>query len=132
LSYVEKEIIERIKDEVVKSLAVQIVDEAKRNLKRWNMDTSGKLRESFEIREIEDGFEIVNTAPYADTVEYGRSPGTMPPVSAIQRWVEVKLGLQGKESKRVAWAVATKIQELGIGPKPYLRNAVYRVLGEVR
>lgn len=56
---------------------------------------------------------IVGTpAKYAEAVEYGTKPH-FPPISAIKFWVEGKLHLSGKEAKNVAWAIATKIADVG-------------------
>lgn len=48
----------------------------------------------------------------AAAVEFGTKPH-MPPVEAIQMWVEAKTGLAGKDAERVAWGVARKIRRDG-------------------
>jgi len=73
--------------------------------------------------------EVMNPVPYGLPVEYGRKPGKMPPVDAIQLWVyqkglagtysiETKLRLGSHETKQkqdrqMAWAVAKKIAKHG-------------------
>jgi len=69
--------------------------------------------------------EIVYPAPYADTIEFGRNPGQMPPPEALNNWVRRKLGVKNeKEAKRVSWAIAMAIKQRGIQPTPFLQNAI--------
>jgi hypothetical protein len=54
--------------------------------------------------------------PYAPVIEYGRKPGTMPPVDAIKLWVVRKLGISGKEADSAAWGIAKNIAKRGFSP----------------
>jgi len=77
-------------------------------------------------------------APYAIYMEYGRPPGKMPPIEAIEPWA--------KRHKLNAWAVAKTIAKKGIevgtieSPlktlgntyRPFLRPAVFQSLPEIR
>ena len=45
-------------------------------------------------------------AVYGEAVEFGRGPA-FPPIAPILFWVEKKLGLEGKEAKSAAYAIAT-------------------------
>lgn len=51
--------------------------------------------------------------PYAETVEYGRKPGSFPPVAPIALWAERKLGVAGDEAMSVGFAIARKIFHKG-------------------
>ncbi|MCF6265234.1 MAG: hypothetical protein L3J57_01660 [Desulfuromusa sp.] len=51
--------------------------------------------------------------PYGEFVERGRRPGKMPPQGVLLRWVEVKLGLSGKEAQRVEYLIRRKIGQKG-------------------
>ncbi len=58
---------------------------------------------------------VGHQSPYGDVVEMGRRPG---PISregmeGLRRWVEVKLGVSGKEADRVAFLVGRKIRQKG-------------------
>jgi|SRR6056297_359789 len=69
--------------------------------------------------------EIVYTMPYADSIEFGRNPGSMPPVVAINGWVQRKLGIKDDIiSRRIAWAIAQDIKKNGTQPRPYLQPAI--------
>lgn len=62
---------------------------------------------------------------YADVIEWGRNPGSMPPVDALVDWVRRKLGIDNEaEARSVAFAIATAIKQRGMAPSPYLRPAV--------
>lgn len=53
-------------------------------------------------------------------LEYGRKPGgRMPPVAAIERWAQLKLGKSG-----LGWAIARAIARRGTKPLKIFRSAV--------
>ena len=72
------------------------------------------------------GKRVINYAvPYADSIEFGRLPGSQPPVDPIKNWVRRKLGVKDeKEVNRIAWAIATDIKKNGLLPMPYLQPAI--------
>lgn len=56
---------------------------------------------------------IVGTSlGYAPAVELDTKPH-MPPVQPLVEWVQVVLGLDGKEAQQAAWAIALKIAKKG-------------------
>ena len=61
------------------------------------------------------------TVAYGRWVEYGRKPGKMPPVDALEPWVRLKL--KAKNPRRVAFAIAMKIAREGIKAQPFLGPA---------
>lgn len=73
---------------------------------------------------------IVYPANYADSVEYGRNAGTMPPVAPLQKWARRKLGLADKKADQVGWAIAMSIKNRGIMPSPYLQPAIMQARAE--
>ena len=75
--------------------------------------------------------EIVYPALYADIIEYGRNPGTMPPSSALESWVRRKLGINDEAKvKRLAFAIAKAIKNRGISPSMFMRRAVDKARSE--
>lgn len=50
--------------------------------------------------------------------EYGRSPGTLPPIDAIKKWIKTK-GIKPVDISEtsLAWAIAKKIQKSGTKAK---------------
>ena len=89
--------------------------------KKW--DTGFAARSgNVERRFLEK--KIVYSAPYVAAIEFGREPGSMPPVDPIYEWARRRLGMSESEAKKVAWAIAKKIEKEGIEPTPILRNAI--------
>ena len=77
--------------------------------------------------------EIVYTANYADVIEFGRLPGTQPPVDALKGWVRRKgFAKDEKEVSRIAWAIATDIKKNGLMPRPFLSPAVESAKAKLR
>lgn len=62
-------------------------------------------------------------SPLAVWVEYGTDPH---PVAAkhLEGWARRKLGLQGKEAMRAAYAIANKIRKEGMAAHPFIRPAI--------
>jgi len=74
---------------------------------------------------------IVYPAIYAENIEYGRMPGSMPPVDSLITWVKRKLGItNSKEARGIAWAIAKSIKKRGIDPSPFLEPAVEQAVEE--
>jgi len=79
---------------------------------------------------------IGSAANYANAIEHGRKPGSMPPSTALHRWVQRKLMKQrgsGKDKSNTfdtieskAYAVAKKIKEKGTVAHPHLVPAFDR------
>jgi len=64
---------------------------------------------------------------YAGVVEYGRSPGKMPPVEPIERWARSKLGQSG-----LGFVIARKIKQKGTKAQPYFEPAVKESIAEIQ
>jgi len=102
-----------------------LVDQQK--IDTGNLLKSGNVRRSFLEK------EIIYSAPYADVIEYGRSPGTMPPFEVLFKWVRRKLGVRNvKKARSIAYAIALSIKKRGIMPSPYLYNSVQKARGEFK
>ena len=76
----------------------------------------------------------VSLADYWRYIEYGRRPGKMPPVSAIENWIKVKQivphSMTLKSGKTViptipqlSFLIARSIGQRGIPPKPLFKNS---------
>ena len=98
-----------------------------------NSSATGNLQNFQTIIDINDttfsvSFEL---ADYWKYVEYGRKPGKMPPIDAIEQWVKVKPvvpnAINGRipDTRQLAFLIARKIGREGIEPKNYLRNTMY-------
>ena len=62
---------------------------------------------------------------YAEAVEGGRKPGSMPPIADLSQWVKRKLGITGDRSiKAVSWAIAKKIAQQGTKAQPFVQPVI--------
>lgn len=129
---------------------MQIVEDAKQNLRGGNSVVTGQLRASGKVQRVEGdeqqidvGFFSQNTrGGYAAYVEYGRKSGKMPPVDEIVQWLRKKSATRaGSKSalasaavfmgrkpadyiRSLAWAVARTIGKKGTRPHPFFGPAV--------
>jgi len=65
--------------------------------------------------------EVGPSVNYGRYVEFGRKPGKMPPVSALEPWVRTKL--KPKNPRAVAFLIARKIAREGVAAQPFLQPA---------
>jgi hypothetical protein len=61
---------------------------------------------------------------YPSAMERGRQPGKMPPVEALMRWVELKLGVPEADVRGVAFVIARSIARKGIQGRFFLAKAL--------
>ena len=90
---------------------------------------------SYKVSTGTGGWVIsVSLADYWKYVEYGRRPGKMPPVSAIENWIKVKQiiphSMTLKSGKTViptipqlSFLIARSIGRRGIAPKPLFQKS---------
>lgn len=50
---------------------------------------------------------------YLEFLDTGRAPGSFPPITPLENWARTKFGVDEKEATSIAFAVATKIKNLG-------------------
>lgn len=77
------------------------------------MNASGEWLQSLETEVGEDSGKI-RGRHYTEYLAKGRPPSDkLPPVSALEKWVKVKLGLSGKQANSMAWAIAQNMKKKG-------------------
>ncbi len=109
----------------IEDLAEDIFVDSQNNIIQQKIVDEGTLLNTGKVIHGEDFSEIRYDALYADTIEFGRNPGTMPPSSALQGWVRRKLGITDeKQIKSIAFLIARDIKSRGQQPRPYLGPAV--------
>lgn len=120
-----------------------LVEEYKDNLILEDVNASDNLYNSvtYMVERNDKTFEVkLSLADYWVYVEKGRrAGGKFPPVSAIERWIEVKPVLprpmsNGKlpTNKQLAYLIGRKIAIEGISPKPLLQRSVDDVWNNMR
>lgn len=111
-----------------------LVEEYKDNLILNNVNASDNLYKSVKYM-LDVGskkFEVqLQLADYWKYVENGRKPGKWPPISAIEKWIEIKPVLprpmangQLPTNKQLAFLIARKIGLEGIQPRPILDQSI--------
>lgn len=102
-----------MESEIVK-LVQGVRDEIVANYYRMKLNASGEFDR--ETKVVEDGKSIKIVAPaYIYQMEDGRRAGTMPPVSAIKKWIRDKNANAGTDiPEEAAWAIAYAIKRDGI------------------
>ena len=129
----------------LESAAMNIIADAKENLRGNESVVTGQLRASGRVQRAQDdeqaleaGFFSQGSSGYAFFVEYGRRSGKMPPVDDIEQWLKKKnrrnkavtsaAAFMGKTRssflRSIAWAIAKRIAKKGTKPHPFLGPAV--------
>ena len=111
-------------DERMDDMVDFMVGEMKDNLDRNGTTHTSDLRKSITANKKLLEKEVVITAPYAEAIEFGRLPGSMPPVEPIQEWARLKLGLSRKQANNAGWAISKSILKNGTKPQPFIRPAI--------
>jgi len=114
---------------LLEKIGILVMDKAKELVPK----DIGTLRDRIYYRVEGNKVRIFNELPYAEVYEYGRAPGTMPPVAPIEVWAK-RHGMEG-----AGWAIAKNIKKRGIkagtvksprktqsGSIPFLRPAVFQ------
>ena len=115
----------------MQSASLDIIADAKSNLRVNRSVVTGNLRASGKVQKVDDktldvGFfsSDVENKGYARYVEYGRKPGKMPPPDILEAWAYKKFRLSHKDARSAAWALARSIAKKGTKAQPYFEPAV--------
>lgn len=120
---------------VLEDYGKNLVENYQRALADYGKNASGDLSKSvkYVIGDDKNGvFEVnLELLEYWKYIENGRKAGKMPPISAIEKWIEVKPVLprpnkNGKlpTTKQLAYLIARKIGNEGILPRPILQERI--------
>ena len=111
-----------------------LVEEYRNNLTDKNVNASKTLFNSvnYVVESNVKTFEVIlNLEEHWKYVENGRKSGKFPPISAIEKWIEIKPVLprpfaNGKlpTTKQLAFLIARKSGLEGIAPKPLLQQSI--------
>lgn len=115
----------------MQSASLDIIADAKGNLRVNGSVVTGNLRASGKVQKVDDktldvGFfsSDARDKGYASYVEYGRKPGKMPPPDILEAWAYKKFRLSHKDARSMAWAMARSIAKKGTKARPYFEPAV--------
>lgn len=132
-----KDMVGKAGMKALQEVGLEIVAEAKLNLKRNRTTNTGALSASGKVQKDKDGgidagfFSAEGEQGYAAAVEYGRgptkkaSPDGITLETSIKAWVHRKLGIAyGKELDGAAFLIARKIHRKGTKAQPFFVPAV--------
>ena len=115
----------------MQSASLDIIADAKTNLRANGSVVTGNLRASGKVQKVDEktldvGFfsSDVENKGYARYVEYGRKPGKMPPPDILEAWAYKKFRLSHKDARSAAWALARSIAKKGTKARPFFEPAV--------
>ncbi|CAA7195439.1 hypothetical protein [Chryseobacterium potabilaquae] len=103
--YLTHEEIERVLDQVISIFLIP-------RFRELGMDATGEWLDTLE-KELGENSGTIRGRSYSEQLAKGRKQGKMPPIEALEKWVQAKFGLSGEEAKNRAWAVAKKIEKEG-------------------
>lgn len=83
-----------------------------------NMNASGEWLGALSVKGINNNRGEIWGKDYTYYLEHGRAGGKRPPIKAIERWVNNKFGIYGKEALSRAFAIAKKIEKEGTNYYP--------------
>ena len=111
-----------------------LVEEYRNKLTEKNVNASYALYNSvsYVVESNVTNFEVtLNLEEHWKYIEKGRKAGKYPPISAIEKWIEIKPVLprpmsNGKlpTTKQLAYLIARKIGLEGIAPRPILQDSI--------
>ena len=114
----------------MQSASLDIIADAKGNLRANGSVVTGNLRASGKVQKVDDKtldvgfFSSDSDKGYASYVEYGRKPGKMPPPDILEAWAYKKFRLSHKDARSAAWALARSIAKKGTKARPFFEPAV--------
>lgn len=119
--------------------AMQIINDAKQNLRNNGSIVTGQLRASGKVQAVKGDPDAIdagffsndNAGGYAYFVEYGRRAGKMPPVDVIIQWLRKKFRLDAKDAIARGWHKARAIASKGTKPHPFFAPAVEKNRAEI-
>lgn len=129
---------------LLNSFAQTIVNRYKDKISEYS---SGKLYKTIDytITSKSDSYLVtINLEEYWKVIENGRRAGAkMPPVSAIEKWINIRKILprpitlkSGKQRvptvQQLAYVIARSISRNGIAPRPFMRESIEDTLNDFR
>jgi len=126
--HIDRQAILNAIDQKMDKIAEDVFAKSQSNIVEKGIIDEGTLLKTGNLNREFLEKTIVYPVPYADIIEFGRLPGSMPPVEPIKEWVMRKLMVTDeKEANQIAWAIAKDIKENGTVPRPFLGPAVESV-----
>ncbi len=99
-------------DTILREELESIAEDLKQKHIELGQKASGDWVDSVEVK-VQGGHGVILANDYTKYLTRGRAGGKKPPIDPLEKWVNEKLGIGGKDARSVAFAVATKIGKKG-------------------
>jgi len=96
----------------LEDIGQRFVDKIKDKFDSQNLNDTGEAKDSLSYK-VEGNKLIIEGKARALFLEFGRRPGTFPPIAPIRAWAIRKLGVSEDEADGVAYLIARKIAREG-------------------
>lgn len=108
-------------------ISEQIIQVIREEYEKDGLDQNSRLRNfQYTVSFNNDVYQLTLKLPaYWKFFELGRRPGRMPPVSAIEKWIQTKKLIPRTPRRNgAAWAIAKSIAKKGTIPHNTLHHAL--------
>ncbi len=99
-------------DTILREELESIAEDLKQKHIELGQKASGDWVNSVEVK-VQGGHGVIEAKGYTKYLVHGRGAGEKPPIAPLEKWVNDKLGISGKDARSVAFAVAFKIGKEG-------------------
>lgn len=110
----------------------RVIDKFKQVLQQKTITNTGELSNSFRAESTDEGM-VISFKFYGQVIDNGRRRGSFPPLQPIKEWMRDK-GIRPKEGQtqdQTAFAIAKRIEERGIAPRPFLQPTLDDVVNNI-
>lgn len=107
----EKKLIDAVDKVLLQELQKVVQDLQKKHIE-LGQKASGKWIETIQVT-VSNGRGVIYAQDYTKYLVKGRKSGKRPPINPLEKWVNNKLGITGKDARSVAFAIAFKIGKEG-------------------
>lgn len=114
MEFIAQRDIERVMSDVVDLFVIPRFNSS--GYKGGSMKASGNWLNNLKSRaDISTGVlkGVISAPKYTEQLAKGRKPGSLPPISKLTEWAKIRFNADGEEARRIAWAVAKKIEKDG-------------------
>lgn len=94
-----------IREKVVPEVAARAVARVVKATDDAELVDTGAYKQSWRFVQDPDGAEVLNDAPHAAVIEWGRRPGKRPPLEPLMEWVRRKFAGQLRAEHRFVKAI---------------------------
>ncbi len=99
-------------DNILREELDSIAEDLKAKHIELGQKASGNWVNSVEVQ-VQEGHGVILANDYTKYIVHGRGTGKQPPINPLEKWVNNKLGVTGKDARSVAFAIAFKIGKEG-------------------